>query len=174
MGPLPRPSLKLTGVFLVVVLAGLATGWLLTSSESAPEVASVGEPAPDFDVELLSGGEFVLSEQLASDDRPIVLNLWASWCLPCREETPDISAFAEAHPEVKVIGVSVEDTEGAAREFAEEFSPVYDLALGDAQFDKAYPRLGLPVTYIIGADGVVEEWFNGIVNTQVLEELVLG
>lgn len=172
-GPLPRPNLKLTGVFLAVVLAGLAVGWVISNSTgSTPEVATVGEKAPDFDVALLEGGRFVLFEQLAEHDRPILLNLWASWCGPCRIETPDISAFAAANPDVKVVGVAVEDTEEGARAFAEEFAPVYDLAFGNDEFDAAYPRLGLPATYVIGADGVIEELFNGIVNGDVLEELV--
>jgi cytochrome c biogenesis protein CcmG/thiol:disulfide interchange protein DsbE len=172
-GPLPRPNLKLTGVFSLVVLAGLAVGWLLSEpADSAPDVANVGEPAPDFDVPLLDGGRFVLSEQLASEDRPVVLNLWASWCGPCRVETPDISAFAEANPDVKVIGVAVEDTVSGADAFAEEFAPVYDLAFGTDKFDAAYPRLGLPATYVIGPDGVIDQLFNGIVNEDVLEGLV--
>lgn len=169
-GPLPRPSLKLTGIFVAALLAGLAVGWLL-DSDSSPEVARVGERAPDFTVALLDGGTFTLSEQLEADDRPIVLNLWASWCGPCRVETPDISAFAEANSDVKVIGVAVEDTEAGSRQFAADFAPSYDLAFGNGEFDDAYPRLGLPATYVIGSDGVVEELWNGIVTGEVLEDL---
>lgn len=171
MGPLPSPTLKLTGVFAVVLLAGLAVGWVLDSN-SGSDVASIGEKAPDFTVTLIGGGTFTLSEQLSTDDRPVVLNLWASWCGPCRIETPDISAFAEDNPQVKVIGVAVEDTEAGATQFAADFAPSYDLAFGTQEFEDAYPRLGLPATYIIGADGVVEELWNGIVTEDVLEELV--
>ena len=158
-----------------MVLAGLGVGWILTSSRDAPDSATVGAPAPDFDVPLLDGsGRFVLSEQLAEDDRPVVLNLWASWCRPCRLETPDISAFAEANPDVKIIGVAVEDTERAANDFAAEFRPAYDLAFGNDDFDSADPRLGLPATYVIGPDGVVDHLFNGIVNEEVLADLTSG
>lgn len=155
---------------MAVLLAGLGIGWLLRS-EDVPEVAIVGEPAPDFSVALIDGGTFSLSDQLATDDRTIVVNLWASWCVPCRLETPDISAFAETNPDVKVIGVAVEDTESGSREFAEEFAPSYDLAFGNDEFEDAYPRLGLPATYIIGANGRVEELWNGIVTVDVLEDL---
>jgi thiol-disulfide isomerase/thioredoxin len=125
-------------------------------------------------VPLLDGGTFTLSNQLAADNRPIVLNLWASWCIPCRTETPDISAFAVANPDVKVIGVAVEDTESAARAFAVEFDPSYDLALADEAFEAAYPRLWLPVTYIIGANGVIQEVFNGIVDQEILGDMIHG
>jgi cytochrome c biogenesis protein CcmG/thiol:disulfide interchange protein DsbE len=171
-GPLPKPGLKLTGLFVAVVLFGLLIGSLLGSD--APAVATTGEPAPDFTVELIEGGAFTLSEHLAGDDRPIVLNLWASWCIPCQIETPDISAFADANPGVKVIGVAVEDTEAGSRQFAEEFAPAYDLALGTEEFANAYPKLGLPATYIIGSDGIVDQLWNGIVTGEVLSDLVSG
>jgi cytochrome c biogenesis protein CcmG, thiol:disulfide interchange protein DsbE len=169
LGPLPRPDLRLTGVFVGVVVIGLLIGWVFRTDDVA--VAEIGRPAPDFTVPLINGGTFTLSEHLNEDNRRVVLNLWASWCIPCRTETPDISAFAKANPDVKVIGVSVQDTEVAARSFADEFAPAYDLGLGDAVFEAAYPRLGLPVTYIIGTNGVVEEVFTGIVNQEILEDI---
>jgi thiol-disulfide isomerase/thioredoxin len=156
-------------LFLGVVMIGLLVAWVLPSDDVT--VAEVGHPAPDFTVPLIEGGTFTLSEQLKAENRPVVLNLWASWCIPCRTETPDISAFAEANPDVKVIGVAVEDTETASRAFAEEFDPSYDLGLGDAEFEAAYPRLGLPVTYIIGANGVIEELLIGIVTQEILEDI---
>ncbi|MCZ6738323.1 MAG: hypothetical protein O7C01_00935, partial [Actinobacteria bacterium] len=65
---------------------------------------------------------------------------------------------------------SVKDTEVASRAFADEFAPSHDLGLGNAEFEAAYPAFGLPVTYIIGANGVVEDLFNGIVTPEILEE----
>jgi cytochrome c biogenesis protein CcmG/thiol:disulfide interchange protein DsbE len=154
------------------VIIGLVVAWVVPSGDV--EIAEVGRPAPDFTVSLLSGGTFTLSEQLAADNRPIVLNLWASWCIPCRTETPDISAFAVANPDVKVIGVAVEDTETAARAFAEEFAPSYDLGFADDAFEAAYPNFGLPVTYIIGANGVIQDVFHGIVDQAILGDMVSG
>lgn len=156
-------------MFVLVVVAGLVVGWIVRSGP--PEVAQIGEPAPDFSVELLEGGTFTLSE---TGRGPVVVNLWASWCPPCREEIPDISAFAEANPNVQVIGVAVEDREASAREFANEIGASYPLAMGTTGFEDAYPNLGLPATYIIDADGTVTDIFNGIVDDEILEELVFG
>ncbi len=168
-GPLPRPGLKLTGVFLGV----LAVGWLVRLILNTTEVARVGDRAPDFTVPLLDGGSFTLSNQLELDDRVIVLNLWASWCIPCRIETPELSAFAASHPEIKVIGVAVQDTESEARRFAAEFKPSYDLAMGDQEFRMSYPSLRtLPATYIIEPNGRVAHIINGMVTNQLLEDLV--
>lgn len=169
-GPLPKPSLRLTGIFVGVIALGLVVAWVI--SDSGTDQAQIGEQAPDFSVNLLDGGTFTLSEQLNADERPVVLNLWASWCLPCRQEVPEISRFSEANPNIKVIGVAVEDTEDAAIRFAEEFAPAYDLAIGDSDFEESYPRLGLPVTYVIDSDGTVVEAFNGILNEATLEDLI--
>jgi cytochrome c biogenesis protein CcmG/thiol:disulfide interchange protein DsbE len=151
---------------------GLAIGWALNTGTAA--VAQVGGSAPDFTVPLIGGGSFTLSDQLDAAAAPVVLNLWASWCVPCRTETPEISAFADAHPELKVIGVAVEDTENGATSFEAEFKPSYDVGIGDDAFETAYPRLGMPVTYVITESGLVKDIFNGIVTQQVLEDLVFG
>ena len=119
-------------------------------------------------MELIDGGEYSLSE---SRGRQVVVNFWASWCGPCREEIPAISVFADAHPDVDVIGVAVEDQEEASRLFADEVDATYHLALGTTAVEEAYPRLGLPVTYIIDENGVVAEVFNGIVDQFVLDDL---
>ena len=169
---MPRPTLRLTGVFLVVLAVGLVIGWALRSDTAT--VARVGSPAPDFTVPLVGGGSFTLSDQLDAVSAPVVLNLWASWCIPCRAETPEISAFADVHPELTVIGVAVEDTESGAISFAAEFIPSYDLGMGNAAFEAAYPWLGLPVTYVIAESGLIKDIFNGIVNQEVLEDLVFG
>lgn len=132
-------------------------------------MAAVGGEAPDFTVELIEGGTFTLSE---SRGRPVVVNLWASWCAPCRTEIPDISAYADANPEVDVIGVAVRDVEGDARAFADGIGASYPLALGTPQVEDAYPSIGLPATYVIDADGVVVEVVNGVVDEEMLEQLV--
>ncbi|MGH3650313.1 MAG: TlpA family protein disulfide reductase [Acidimicrobiia bacterium] len=146
------------------MLIGLAIGWVFRGST----VAEIGERAPDFTVEVFDGASFTLSEA----GKPVVLNFWASWCIPCRTEIPDISAFAEAHPGIQVVGVAVEDSEQSARDFATEVMASYPLALGTDEIEDAYPRIGLPATYIIDANGVVTDIFNGIVTEDLLTELL--
>lgn len=148
---------------------GLLTGWLLRSTDGSAEV---GKPAPEFEVVLIEGGSFDLSTHFETDRRPLVLNLWASWCVPCREEIPEISAFSREHPDIKVLGVAVEDVEADSIAFARDIGAEYDLALGDGAFEEAYPRIGLPATYVIGDDGVVRALHNGILDKETLEALV--
>ena len=143
------------------MLAGLAVGWALRSGDTA----ELGQQAPDFTVEVIEGGTFTLSAQVGS---PVVVNFWASWCEPCRTEIPEISAFAESHPEVVVIGVSAQDAELTARDFAAEIDASYPLALGTEEIEDAYPSFGLPVTYVIDEDGVVTDVYTGVVDEQIL------
>ena len=150
-----------------MLAAGLLVGWFLQSDDA--EVASVGESAPDFTVPLIGGGTFTLSDH---DSTFVVLNQWASWCVPCREEIPEISSFAVANPQVTVVGVAVEDTAEAATAFANEVKAMYPLGLGDAGFEALYPRIGLPVTYVIDSQGIVSDIVNGVVTRELLEELI--
>lgn len=152
---------------MAVLAVGLALGWILGGDAVA--VAEVGQPAPDFSVEVIDGGTFTLSE---ARGQPVIINFWASWCGPCRTEIPDISAFAEANPDVTVVGVAVQDAEQTARDFAADIDAAYPLALGTTTVEDSYPNLGLPATYVIDANGLVTEIINGIVDEETLGSAV--
>jgi thiol-disulfide isomerase/thioredoxin len=155
-------------VFVGVIAVGLALAWAFGGGRG--EIAEEGGPAPDFSVELISGGDFDLSAHLEDDGRPLVLNLWASWCAPCRDEIPALSAVATSRPDVAIVGVAVEDRPEDSRLMADQLAPSYPLALGDAEFEAAYPNFGLPVTYFIDETGVVTGVFNGILTEETLAE----
>lgn len=159
-------------MFVGVVLVGLTFGWLLRQGGASQ--ATVGERAPTFAVQVIDGPLFDLDEHLANDQRPLVLNLWASWCVPCRIEIPELSAFSDNRTDVRVLGVAVDDTESSAIAFAREIGATYPLALGTSEFEDAYPRIGLPVTYVIDEEGVITDVFNGILDEEILVELVDG
>lgn len=156
-------------MFVGVLAIGFALTWALDGEGG--DVARKGDPAPRFTVELIGGGAFDLAEHVEDDGRPLVLNLWASWCAPCREEIPALSAFAEANPGTAVIGVAVEDTAEDALELATELEPSYPLGLANSGFEGSYPNLGLPVTYFIDAEGVVTDVFNGVLTVERLEAM---
>lgn len=154
-------------IFIAVVVLGLVVGWIVDRDTLA--VAEVGAMAPDFTVDVIDGGSFTLSDHRG---RPVVVNLWASWCPPCRAEIPDISAYAKANPETVVVGLAVEDSEQAARDFAAEIGASYPLALGTPAVEDAYPNLGLPATYVVDETGVVSQIINGIVDEDILTTAV--
>ena len=141
--------------------------------ESFPRGALAGEPAPDILLPLFDDTEFVLSTHLAEDGRPVVLNLWASWCTPCRREIPEFSEVAEANPGVAFVGAAVEDARGPAEAFAAEVEASYPMGIDEHLTVKGgYPFVGLPVTYLIGSDGNVARQIQGQLNAATLQAFI--
>jgi len=138
-----------------------------------PRGPLAGEPAPDMSVALFDGSTFVMSEYRSTDGRPLVLNLWASWCAPCRIEIPEFSRVAEQNPQVAFLGVAVEDAPGSAESFAAEVGASYPLGIDDSgSVTDNYPFMGLPVTYLIGADGLITRQVNGQISGATLEAFI--
>lgn len=169
-----RRLLHLTLIlFLAVPAVALILRSPLADQEVSPTVVEVGLTAPDFTLALFDGATFTLSSHLAEDGRPVVLNFWASWCLPCRHEMPAFDAVAHERPGIFMLGVAVKDTEPAARAFAGEVGVSY--ALGhdsDGTILEKYPTLGLPATWFITDDGTVaEQWF-GQLDESLLGEMI--
>ncbi len=135
--------------------------------ESGDFAQPIDEPAdrreaPEFSVPRLDGEGELTTADLAGT--PVVLNFWASWCGPCRTETPALVEFSEQTPAVRVVGVAVDDAPADSRRFAREFDVPYELA-SDRQGSAAakFGVQGLPVTVILDAQGrVVTTWFGEI------------
>jgi thiol-disulfide isomerase/thioredoxin len=158
---------------LVAGLAIIATACSSTSDAASPgsTVPADVEIAPSFSVPTSDGGEFSLAEHMANDGRPIFLNLWASWCFPCREEMPAIDRTAKDFPEVAFIGVSVRDSRSDGEAFAEEIGVTYLLGFDEQNaVDDAYKPLGLPASYLISSDGIIVERIFGKVTEEDLAE----
>ena len=158
-------------IWVLVLLAVLSTGvaayaWSRGSSPGAPEAETVQdlilggrrapELAPGFKVPTLDGSSFSLADHFANGGGPVFLNLWASWCPPCRAEMPAIDAAATRHPDVTFVGVAVQDDFQAAEQFAREIDVSYTIGFDESvEVNSSYPSAGLPVTFLIGSDGVV-------------------
>lgn len=194
VGPLPRATGKLSILLGLVVVVALGVAAVVASPSSNPNAPvdsetltlsgdpngleeparlTVGDPAPDFTVPLLAGGTFSLAEHLANDGRPIVLNFWASWCGPCREEMPDFDLISQEKPSLLVLGVAISDTPEAAEAFATSIGVSYPLAIDNAgDVNNKYPSLGLPTTWLIASDGTLRQELIGQVDAQRLREAI--
>ena len=164
----------LIAVVLILTVAACA-------SESVPsttvglgsEDTGVGdlEIAPLFSVPTADGGTFSLDAHLATDGRPVFLNLWASWCFPCRSEMPAIDAASLTHTEVAFVGVAVQDIRSDADKFLSEIGVTYTIGFDENNdVDDEYRPLGLPASYIISSDGVILERIFGEVTEEDLAE----
>lgn len=168
--PLRSPTGRLTLIFLVVVGVGLTIGWQM---RAPAETGIVGMVAPEVVIEAFDGSTWVLSTHLSSDGRPVVLNLWASWCEPCREEIPELTAFAADNPGVVVVGAAVEDRPQAAAALAEELAPGYLVGMdATGRLLESYPSFGMPVTVYIDGGGIVRARIEGGVTQRQLERTI--
>lgn len=124
-----------------------------------------GEPLrlPAFDLPLLEGGGSLSREDLRG--KPIVLNLFASWCVPCREEAPLLeNAYKEYRSQgVEFVGVNVQDTEEAARDFVNDFGITYPVVTDYDQVlaDELWKIEGLPQTFFVSRDLTVKAQESG-------------
>ena len=109
----------------------------------------------------------------------VVLNFWATWCEPCREEMPELSALHDANKDnnIVVLGVAVDDV-AAIGEFTKETKVSYPLFAADMQGMEIASNLGnnksvLPFTVIINADGSVAKTYFGRISKALLEETLV-
>lgn len=150
----------------------------------APEAAPAGESppvaagdaaapsTPELRIETLDGGMYDLEDHRG---KWVVVNFWATWCAPCREEMPELSALGAMRGHIEVVGLAYEEIEpDAMRAFLEKHPVAYPIAIIDvydppAGFDT--PR-GLPMTYVIAPDGTVASRFLGPVTARDIEAAI--
>jgi peroxiredoxin len=150
--------MSLRSGLLGVAIIGLAVGaWLVYQG-----VAQKPQPQPalDFTLPLLGEeGEFRLADQRG---KVVVVNIWASWCIPCQEEAPVLQSLYEDFQaqDVVFVGVAVDDTPENALAFIEEYHLTYPNTF-DANWviEQVYNVYGIPVTWIVGRDGTMQQWF---------------
>ncbi len=163
----PRTSLMV--VAAVAAVLGMGTGaYYFTRAPETTRFAAVDRPAavparpgdampaiilPDVDGTPVDFAGFA--------GRPLLINVWASWCGPCVEEMPMLATFAAAQPAdgVQVVGLAI-DTQDGVRDFLDRVPVTYPIVIEQPAPDDASVRLGnaqglLPYTVLVGADGKI-------------------
>jgi cytochrome c biogenesis protein CcmG/thiol:disulfide interchange protein DsbE len=185
---LPLQALKLLALAVIVGLLGLLVWATLASGRGSSLVARVAAgkkpAAPAFNLEVLwphmqtwppavkaalADGNVNLRELRG---RPVVLNFWASWCIPCRDEAPILHGGAARHRgQVVFVGVDIrdltDDALGFARKYKINYVSVHD---GGGKTWDSYGLTGVPETYFIDAQGRIVAHIPGAVSGQSLEE----
>lgn len=130
-----------------------AVGGPLSSSPSPRE----GFLAPNFTLDRLNGDKVTLSELRG---KIVVVNLWATWCLPCRQETPALEKAYEQYKDsgVVILGVDLtsQDLVSDVKSFVQEFKLTYPILLDrDANVGNLYQLKGIPTTVFISREGII-------------------
>ena len=162
------PALALS---LAVLGCSVQDGGSPTSPANASGRAA--RPAPDFTLPDLQGKDVSLADFRG---KIVVLDFWATWCLPCIYQVPVLNEFWSAHQEsgdVVVIGVAI-DVEGAeiVAPWIEEHGVEYQIVIGDEGLARKFGAMGFPTLAVITPDGRIDSLHVGIMELEELESLV--
>jgi thiol-disulfide isomerase/thioredoxin len=161
---------RLPYAIALLVVAGLvAAAWL---GRNRFEQVVAGQPAPGFRVTDLDGKPVTLNDYKG---KVVLLNVWATWCAPCREEMPSMQRLYQAmqsNPDFAILAVSVDeptngqdvpkrDLEKFARDLQLTFPLFHSTPDGPDDIQKIYQTTGVPESFLIGKDGVIYRRFSG-------------
>jgi thiol-disulfide isomerase/thioredoxin len=148
----------LAGAVMALVVAGV----LVARDGDEPAVVASDRftPAPQVSgVDPITGKPVRLSDYAG---RPVVINVWASWCPPCHDEAPDLARFAREHPEAQLLGIDIRDAKDPARAFYRQYNWRHP-SIFDPTGEKA-ASLGLqgqPITYFLNEKHEIVETIAG-------------
>ena len=164
--PWPRRAALAAGVVLLLVAAAFGTRF--GEDPGLVDSPLIGQTAPTFELEELDEGGVWSSVE--SDAEVLVVNFWASWCVPCREEHPALTAAARSYERqgVQFVGIVYQDSRDQAREFLDELGRGYPNLLDpDSRTAIDFGVFGIPETFFI-ADGTVVAKVTGAADESLL------
>ena len=156
--------------------AGSETNFV--AGDGSIEVVAVEKrvPAPDFTLPTLSGADFTLSKQLG---KVVVMNVWASWCEPCRAEAPALQDVWKKSNQKKVqfVGLDTRDSDTAAQNFVDRYGISYPQAIDPEArvqllFRDTLPAQAIPSTLIVDAKGNVAARILGATTEAALRSVI--
>ena len=166
-------------LFIILLLISIAAGCggqassQATSADRKPPAPWVGHPAPDFTLTDLEGKPWTLSELRG---RPVLLNFWATWCLPCRFEMPAIGAVYERFVDqgFVVFAVNVLESRDIAYTFAEEFNLTFPVLLDSTgKVADAYQVHFIPTSFFVDREGVISNKHIGPMTEETIENYLM-
>ena len=173
LSPLPIALLVCLVALFSLLVYGLAAGGAERRAGTSSQLGA-GSPAPALALPLLSGtGRGSLADYRG---KVVVLNFWASWCEPCRDESPLLQRWHEriSGSGGTVVGVDVLDVTGDAKAFAAKYGLRYPLLRdGDGETLKDFEVAGQPWTFVIGRDGRIAAVRRGPVDEAFMRAEVL-
>ncbi len=164
-----RPSLMM--LLPLALFAGLAGMFAIGMSRDDPEAlpsTAEGAPVPALNLVPL-GDNAPFDEAVLREPGVKLVNFWASWCVPCRVEHPNLEALAAEG--VPIYGVNYKDKDQAALDFLQELGNPYEAVAADDSGRNGieWGLYGVPETYVIDGDGIVRLRFAGPLTQDVIE-----
>lgn len=131
---------------------------------------SIGEFAPDFELESIAGGKAKLSD---FKGKAVILNFWASWCTPCKEEMPLFENIYRSDLDIVVIGVNLQENRKNVVDFIEKFDMSFPILLDpNSEVKGLYNVFTQPVTYFINKEGkIIDKKFGPLTDEEINEKM---
>ena len=152
---------------------------LLGLNRNPNEIPSplIGKEAPAFELPRLAGVAAPDTSSISSASlrgKPYLLNVWASWCMPCLQEHPQMMALAQRH-RIRMVGMNYKDQPADARRWLARNGNPYDEIIVDAQGRTAidFGVYGVPETFLIDAEGRIRYKLTGALSIQTLQDQLL-
>lgn len=171
-----RPTTRQLIVAAMVVVFGIWVGWTALVEPKLPDFEPVGEP-----VELPAQGSFEpvsITEfegiLVGLRGQPVVVNIWASWCAPCRTEMPLLQDVADTYEgKAVILGVASNDDPGEAKRFLDDLGLTYPNVFDESgQIRVALGLTAYPTTYVFGVDGTLRARVSGGISEQRIAALI--
>ena len=138
---------KTLGIVIVALVVVVAAVLVVVSRSSSSSEASASAGAT---VTAMAPASFKVADYAG---KPLVVNVFGSWCPPCNMEAPDLGAFAKQNPGAQVVGVASEDTQKDATAFMKKYGLTYPLVLDDGSLVQQFGVNAYPTTIFYDASG---------------------
>ena len=157
-------------LIVIILLSGVM--WTVASRVTTAQATRdrARRATPDFTLDTLDGGKFKLADHIG---QPVVVNFWATWCLPCRAELP---AFEQVYRNNRdkglvVVGVDVAESSDVVAAYIAEGGLTFPIALDvSGETTELYRIQGMPTTFFVGRDGQIKDMVIGGPLTQAAIE----
>ncbi len=154
-------------LIISLIVLGVVLGGRFGSDPRIVESPLIGRPLPDLTLTTVEGEPFRFADLVGS---PTVVNVWASWCLPCRAEHQVLLAGADAYPGVDFVGVVYQDRLANVQDFLSEYGTGYPNVMDDdARAAIELGVFGVPETFFVDAAGTIVAKVQGPITGPVLE-----
>jgi len=172
-----RPAVKRT-VVVAIAVALVFVGLRVVRRKHMPHDGTAGARlktlAPDFTLPQFDGRQQLSLSSYRG--KVVLLDFWATWCVPCREETPHFVELQQKYAErgLQIVGVSMDDSPDPVRPFYQQFHINYPVVMGTAKTGEDYGGvLGLPIAFLIDRDGRIVSKHIGATDPAVFEKEII-
>ena len=164
---------KVLAISLLVFLVGYAIFQAINPTDAKVGITE-GNVSPDFELMTLDGEKMSLS---SLEGKKVILNFWATWCPPCREEMPDMQKIHNDYEgEVVVAAVNLTSSEkniDSVKRFVDELGLSFPVLLDeDGKINKQFEVLSYPTSYIVNEDGVITTKFAGAMTYEQMQDFI--